>query len=786
MFVLFYMLPHRQVSFFTVYRFILSIGLLLVLLSACTTIQKGYPKNKPFVYKTNISISGTVPGSDKQELVTRLQNQLDDSLKTRVISYAGVIKKLVKPPVFDTANISRSKFFMTALMNTQGFFYPVIKDTFSIDTAGDKQMVTINFRVMPGKLTRLDSIGFDLLTPELQQLALESKSQTFLKKGDPYSLQIIGEERERLLQTFHNSGYYKVSGDDIYAEIDTVVSALIDPSLDPFEQVRLLDSLRKKSDKPTINVVFKQRDAYDTTHLKKFYIGRVKVYPDQLYLQDSTETRLDSTTLPKYQFTFFYSSNRFKLPFIARNIFLLPGQQYDERKYFRTVNNFNRLGAWQSVDVSLKERYDSVPLLDADIRLYPAPKLNLKIDLEASRNIADYLTTSQLFGIGLNFALSNRNFFREAIQTTTNARFGIELGSNFIQTLQTNLSHSIYFPRLITPFHFKNEDSLTNPRTVFNINGSYTIRRSIYSVSSLNTSWGYEWSTRIRNQQFNWLFTFPNIEYTALNGKDSLNKLIQQIPSLRYAFNDGFVIGIIGGVNTVWSKRNRFNYLKVRIEESGALFGLIRKLEDNNLFRFIKTDIEYKYFINYKKSGWAFRVFGGYGYVYGRKDGQPESKLPFFKAYFAGGPYSMRAWQVRRLGPGSSILYDTAGNRANDRFGNMQLEGNVEYRFNLTTIAGIKLKSAVFLDIGNIWGVEFADSAAKVKIPEASFNFNRIGKDIAIGGGVSLRFDFDFFLIRLDWAYKLKNPSLATINNGWFRDLRLFNGQFQLGIGYPF
>ena len=101
------MLPHRQVSFFKGYHFILSIGLLLILLSACTTIQKGYPKNKPFVYKTNISISGNVPGSDKQELVNRLQNQLDDSLKTRVISYAGVIKKLVKPPVFDTANISR-------------------------------------------------------------------------------------------------------------------------------------------------------------------------------------------------------------------------------------------------------------------------------------------------------------------------------------------------------------------------------------------------------------------------------------------------------------------------------------------------------------------------------------------------------------------------------------------------------------------------------------------------------------------------------------------------------
>lgn len=784
------MLPQQQVSFFKFYQFVLYAGLLLLLTTSCrslsVTVPKHYPKNKPFVFRTNITISGNMPVSEKQELVTKLENQLDDSLKTRVITYFGFYNKLDKPPVFDTANISRSRVFMKALLNSQGYFYPAIKDTFTIDTAGNKQKVTINFQVATGKQTRLDSLGFDLLTPELQLLAIQSKSQTILKKGNAYSLQAIANERERLLQIFHNNGYYKVSGDDIYAEVDTVVAALIDPGLDPFEQIRLLDSLRRKSSNPTINVVFKQRDAFDTTHLKKFYVGKVDVYPDQFYLQDSAASSLDSTVIKPYKFTFFYSSTRFKLPFIARNIFLLPNNAYDERNYFRTVNTFNRLGAWQSVDVTLKERYDSVAFLDAVIKLYPSRKQNLKIDLEASRNIADYLTTSQLFGIGLNFSLTNRNAFREAIQTSTNARFGIEFGSNFIQTLQTNLSHSIYFPRLISPFRLKHEDSLLNSRTVFNINGSYTIRRSIYNVNSINTSWGYEWSTRNkRNQQLNWLFTIPNIEYTLLNGKDSLNKLIEQIPSLRFAFNDGFVIGILGGMNTAWGKKNHFNTFKIRIEESGALFGFIRKLEENNLFRFIKTDIEYKHFINYNKSSWAFRAFGGYGYVYGKRGDQPENKLPFFKAYFAGGPYSMRAWQVRRLGPGSSILYDTVSKQSNDRFGNMQLEANVEYRFNLTTIAGIKVKSALFIDAGNVWGIEFDPNNTTKKIPEASFNLSRLGKDIAIGGGASIRFDFDFFLIRLDWAYKLKDPSIS-INNGWLYDLRLTNGQFQLGIGYPF
>ena len=61
-----------------------------------------------------------------------------------------------------------------------------------------------------------------------------------------------------------------------------------------------------------------------------------------------------------------------------------------------------------------------------------------------------------------------------------------------------------------------------------------------------------------------------------------------------------------------------------------------------------------------------------------------EQQLPFFKSFYAGGPYSMRAWQVRQLGIGSSAYFDTAKEaKGMDRFGDIQLEGNIEYRFNL-------------------------------------------------------------------------------------------------------
>ena len=185
-------------------------------------------------------------------------------------------------------------------------------------------------------------------------------------------------------------------------------------------------------------------------------------------------------------FHFVYTSDRFKLPFVARNVFLRPGLLYRERDYYKTINTFNRLGAWQNVDVRITEPADTLPVLNADVFLYPALKRNLKIDLEASRNIADYLTTSQFFGLGLNFSLSNRNAFRESIQTNSNARFGVEFGSNFIQTLQSNLSHTIYFPKLITPFGLqpKSDNTLSNERTILNLNSAYTIDRKSTRLNS--------------------------------------------------------------------------------------------------------------------------------------------------------------------------------------------------------------------------------------------------------------------------------------------------------------
>lgn len=157
----------------------------------------------------------------------------------------------------------------------------------------------------------------------------------------------------------------------------------------------------------------------------------------------------------------------------------------------------------------------------------------------------------------------------------------------------------------------------------------------------------------------------------------------------------------------------------------------------------------------------------------------------------------MRAWGLRQLGLGSSLLSDTSS-VFRDRFGDIQLEANLEFRFPITTIGGVKVNSAVFTDIGNIWNLK-----NNVSNPNSKLTLNRFYRDLAIAAGTGLRFDFNYFIVRFDFAYKVKDPARQS-NNGWMsiRDFEWRNREFevkdgnntlkrnnfaiQLGIGLPF
>ncbi len=772
---------------------------------------------------------------DRQDLASRLENQLDDSLQTKTVTdfFTGahvsvwwpsfppayisnwphvIIKKLNTPPVYDSLNLSRSISFMHALLVANGYYFPVIRDTVIYSTVHkgkidksrkhkgeslEEQRVTINFNVKPGIQLIFDSVGFSLQTPELQRIAMNSKEQSLIKVGKPYSQLVLTNEINRLVDSFRNSGYFHFSKEDLYVEHDTVFAALIDPSLDPIEQAELLEKLKQKKENPTITVVIKQRTVHDTTHLIKYYIDQVTVYPDFPKSEDTVIVHTDTTIIN--QLKFIYRTDKFKLPFLADNIYLYPGGLYKQQNYFRTSNRLSQFSAWEYNNIEFQRSPNSDSLLDVILRMYPSKKQKLSLSLETSYNTNGIVTTGSLLGTSVVLGLQNRNAYRQSILTNTNLQAGIELGSHStIQTVLTSLSHTIVIPRIVRiipylDFPANLEQKGYSTQTLINVNAGYTKRLDFFTQESVNGSFGYQWSKTQIHKKNEMTFSVTksyfwkpiNIENTTYpNITDSFQTILKENPPLQITFRSGLVIGQQFAYNIVRIKQNKINYFLVDFDESGALLGFFKNLDKGALLRYIKGQIEFRHTIDYGKNQLAFRAFGGAGYAYGLTDSGYEHTLPTFKAFYAGGPNSMRAWQVRNLGLGSSKYYTDSLNNLDLRYGDIKLEFNAEYRFLLGTLFTIKFKSAVFTDIGNIWNWTPIDTSALGK--GSDFQLNRFYKEFAVGAGAGLRLDFNYFLIRLDWSYKIRDPQAKYGSDTWFYKLELSSGQLQLGINYPF
>jgi len=777
-----------------------------------------YPQGKPFVYNTTIKVKGKMNGDERQDLTQKLENQLDDSLQAKTVTsfYKPpyfIAKKLSYSPVYDSTAVDRSIVFMNAVLKSNGYYAPVIRDTVIYKTVNkgkikksgkykglskEQQRVTIRFTVEPGKQLVFDSVGFNLNTPELQQITYNSREQSLIKVGQPYSRLILTNEINRLVDSFRNNGYFRFSREDLYVEQDTVFAALIDPSLDPIEQAELLEKFKQKKENPTVTVVIRQRPVRDSTHLQKFYIGDVTVYPDLPIGEDTALVHTDTAVINHIRFI--SRTDKFKLPFIANNIYFYPGGLYKQQNYFRTSNRLSHFSAWEYNNIEFQRSPFNDSLLDLTIHMYPAKKQKLSLSLETSYNTnSGIITTGNLFGTSLVLGLQNRNAFRQSVSTSTNLSGGIELGSKaIIQTVLTSLSHTVSIPHIVRVVPFLSfpanlEAKGYNTQTLINVNAGYIKRLDFFTQMSENASFGYQWSKSEVHKDKDKLVTvtksylwkplnIENFTYPVIT--DSFRTLLKDNPPVQISFRPGLVIGQQFAYNVIRTKGNKINNLLLDFEESGAVLGFFKTLDKGPLLRYIRAQVEFRHTIDYGKNQLAFRAYAGAGYAYGLTDTAYEHTLPSFKAFYAGGPNSMRAWRVRNLGLGSSRYYTDSLNNQDLRYGDMKLEFNAEYRFLLGTLFGFKIKSAIFTDIGNIWSWEPIDTTALGK--GSNFQLNSFYKELAVGAGTGLRFDFNYFLIRLDWSYKIRDPEALVGADTWFYNLSLGSGQLQLGINYPF
>ncbi len=397
---------------------------------------------------------------------------------------------------------------------------------------------------------------------------------------------------------------------------------------------------------------------------------------------------------------------------------------------------------------------------------------------------------------------------------TNSVRAGVEFntrrrpGNSLLNSNEIGYSNNILIPGFITPFRKINQTKLLTQQTFINTNLSQINRINFFNQQILNTGFGYSWSNKANRS---WTYRPLNIDFRRLyNRSASFDATLQTFPFLRYSFNTALVMGQTlsfssSYINPKYPKRQRT--FKFNVEESGLLWGRLKPVLSNAgkqniltkyLKQFIKNDVEYTYTVSHPKSAVVFRLFSGIGIPTSASD----TTLPFFKQYFGGGPNSMRGWPVRGIGVGAQkLLPYNIENTFNDRTGDIQIEGNAEYRYNIAPLFSnaVTLKGALFVDAGNIWN--FKNTKTDGSIDSTQFHFRNIYKQLGVSAGTGFRLDFNYFLIRFDIGFRFKRPDIST-NNGWqipnVNFLNLFgnnterrrwryeNFNFTIGIDYPF
>ncbi|MBL0144483.1 MAG: BamA/TamA family outer membrane protein [Chitinophagaceae bacterium] len=164
----------------------------------------------------------------------------------------------------------------------------------------------------------------------------------------------------------------------------------------------------------------------------------------------------------------------------------------------------------------------------------------------------------------------------------------------------------------------------------------------------------------------------------------------------------------------------------------------------------------------------------------------------------------MRGWPVRGIGRGSQPLSQYGVNNFNDRTGDIQLEGNFEYRYDIAQIIPntLILKGVLFADAGNVWNTR--NSKKDGSTDSAQFKFKNIYKELGIAAGTGLRLDFNYVVLRFDLGFRFKRPETSNVNSGWkvpaigfddvfgklfkseYKQWRYENMNFTIGLSYPF
>ena len=677
-------------------------------------------------------------------------------------------KKFGEEPVYlsDTNPLRVEELILNRLDN-RGFFYSEAQST--IDST--KKYAHISYTALLSDPYVLENYTLDKDSLPIYEKIERILKDTPIKKGDRFNLELMKFERERIDLALKKEGYYNFNPDFLIFEADT--NGYDNKKFDLF--------LRLKKDTPKKSIV-------------PYSIDSITVYPNYSIATDTINK--NATTVNNIQFK--QKEVFFKPKKLEPYILFKTGDLYDPEKARLTSNRLSSIGSYKFVNIRFKERdttlqeNDTIASLDAEIFLSPLTKRSLRTEVQG-------VTKSNGFaGPGIAITHNNRNLFKggETLSITANFSYETQLSGNKqtgLSSIAGGLKADLTFPRLI-PIATRRFNYAV-PKTKISLGVDFLKRTQLYTLNSLNTSFGYTWNA---NKYVYHELRPISINYVNLsNTTPEFDAILEKNSYLKQSFDQQFIAGLTYTFTyneLADNAKKRAFFISTNVDVAGNMLQLIsggkKEVFGLEYAQYAKADIDARYYFRWaNEHTLVTRIYGGWGIPYGN-----SATLPFVKQFYSGGPYSVRAFKIRSLGPGSFTSTDDNGaDSFFDQTGNLKLEGNIEYRFPIWSY----LKGAVFADAGNVWlthGVASSegDSEESIALNEELTTKGAFGKDwareLGIGVGFGLRVDIQSFVIRLDIASPLQTPYLPEGER--IRTPFLEGGSdnliFNFAIGYPF
>ena len=664
-----------------------------------------------------------------------------------------LFKKFGEKPIYksDVEPFEVEKILINRLEN-RGFFY----STVTSDVKETEYKASVDYSVIVPTPYTMASYQLDSLPSPIYEAVQASVNSTKFKKDIRFDLSNLKLERERIDVNLKQKGYYNFNENFLIFEADT-------------------NQYRNKK----FNLFLKLKKAVPQRGKVPYKLSQINIYPNYSVETDSTNNPLER----------FNDKN-----FIQKELFFKPKHldpffTLEEDQYYNALNSKNTarrlstIGAYKFVTIKYKEidslLTDSLGVLEANIYLSPLNKRAIRAELQA-------VTKSNNFaGPALGLTYSNRNLFKGGETLNISAKVGYETqvasGNNAgLSSTELGLKGELIFPRVISPFKINSDFFEYNiPKTKTSLSVDYLNRSKLYTLLSGTALFGYVWdANRYVAHQINPL----SANYTNLsNTTPAFEEILERNPFLRRSFEQQFISGLTYSFTyngMVDSKKTHQFYLNTTLDVAGNSINLFGKETTPNApktflgleyAQYAKADIDIYYHFNFTKNRvLATRFFAGYGLAYGNSD-----VIPFIKQYYSGGPYSVRAFRIRSLGPGTYNEDVNNNGTFFDQTGNIRLEANIEYRFPLFSF----VKGAVFADAGNIW-----NSKENASLPGGKFSSDFLS-ELGMGTGFGVRVDVQGFVIRFDLAAPFHDPALPK---GQRFNFDVGSPILNFAIGYPF